>query len=66
MNNPKKSLSLHSYGIAIDLNWDKNQVGTIGNIPLDVVYLFSIYGWRWGGNWENPGKDPMHFEYYQS
>lgn len=63
MNNPKRSLSIHAFGLALDLNWDHNKVGTNGSIPTDVVNLFKQYGFNWGGLWKNL-KDPMHFQYY--
>jgi hypothetical protein len=61
--NPKKSLSIHSYGLAIDINWDTNPVGKRGDMPDYVVDLFEKHGWTWGGRWKNP-KDPMHWQYY--
>lgn len=61
--NPKKSLSIHSYGLAIDINWDTNPVGKVGDLPDYVVDLFEKRGWTWGGRWKNP-LDPMHLEYF--
>lgn len=61
--NPKKPLSIHSYGLAIDINWDTNPVGKRGDMPDYVVVLFKKYGWTWGGDWKSP-KDPMHFQYF--
>jgi hypothetical protein len=60
--------SLHSYGIAIDLNPSKNPYGTTTtDIPeafrLDVARITTTAGRRvfeWGGGWSTP--DPMHFE----
>lgn len=63
MNDPKRSLSLHSYGIAIDVNWRTNPVGKNGDMSKDLIRIFRRYGWTWGGSWRRP-KDPMHFEYY--
>ena len=73
-NNPSL-LSLHSFGIAFDLNPAENPncnpsnpVGTQsycqdgGDIPDAVVKAFSDYGFRWGGDYTNV-KDYMHFEY---
>lgn len=62
MSNPKRSLSLHAYGVAVDINWDKNKVGSSGDIPAGIVALFKQFGWSWGGFWTKP-KDPMHFQY---
>lgn len=63
MSDPKRSLSLHSYGIAIDINWKHNKVGTSGNIPKGVVDIFKAFGFKWGGDWKTV-KDPMHFEFF--
>lgn len=53
--------SQHSFGRAIDVNWDANARGTQGNIPADLARsLASQNGLKWGGDWKNP--DPMHFE----
>lgn len=61
--------SLHSWGIAIDINPDSNpyQPGNYGppqtDIPPKIVEIFKKYGFAWGGDW--PGeRDPMHFEWY--
>jgi len=53
--------SQHSFGRAIDINWDQNARGTAGNIDPNLARaLASKYGLKWGGDWKNP--DPMHFE----
>jgi len=61
--------SLHSWGIAIDINPESNpyQPGNYGppqsDIPIQIVNIFKKYGFAWGGDW--PGeRDPMHFEWY--
>ena len=51
--NPKE-LSIHSFGTAIDLN-----IGMIQ--PVELINLFTSYGFEWGGNWKKP--DTMHFQY---
>lgn len=60
--NPKRSISIHSYGLALDINWDTNPVGKRGDMPDYVIELFTKHGWTWGGSWKQP--DPMHLEYY--
>lgn len=65
LQDPSKSLSIHSWGLAVDINWKINKVGTRGTMPLDVVSLFKQYGFNWGGVWTHP-KDPMHFQFYKS
>ena len=57
---PAKGLSLHSWGIALDLNVPGNLRGTAGEIDRDVVAIFKKWGFAWGGDWQ--WTDPMHFE----
>jgi hypothetical protein len=53
-------LSLHSWGIALDLNTAGNQRGTVGEMDRRVVLIFEKWGFAWGGYWNY--TDPMHFE----
>lgn len=57
---PGNGLSLHSWGIAVDLNVPGNQRGVAGEIDRDVVAIFKKWGFAWGGDWR--WTDPMHFE----
>ncbi len=59
-NDPGKGLSLHSWGIAVDLNVPGNQRGTVGEMDRQVVAIFKKWGFAWGGDWSY--TDPMHFE----
>lgn len=59
-HDPGKGLSLHTWGVAIDLNVAGNQRGTAGDIDRRVVAIFKKWGFAWGGDWE--WSDPMHFE----
>lgn len=55
------SMSLHSWGIAIDVNAAWNQLGTKGNLSPEFVKCFTDAGFDWGGDWT--GRcDPMHFQ----
>jgi hypothetical protein len=63
MCDPTRSLSIHAWGAAIDINWRTNRIGTRGDMPMGVVTLFKQYGFNWGGFWTRP-KDPMHFQFY--
>lgn len=54
------SLSLHSFGIAFDINVPGNQRGVAGDIDRTVVSIFKKWGFGWGGDWK--WTDPMHFE----
>ena len=53
-------LSLHSWGIAVDINVPGNLRGTTGEIDRRVVAIFKKWGMAWGGDWR--WTDPMHFE----
>ena len=57
---PGKGLSLHTWGIAVDLNVQGNLRGTTGEIDRRVVEVFKRWGFAWGGDWSY--TDPMHFE----
>lgn len=57
---PANGLSLHSWGIAVDLNVPGNLRGTRGEIDREVVRIFKKWGMAWGGDWSY--TDPMHFE----
>lgn len=66
-------LSMHSFGIAIDLAPSKTQywkgeassetahIGYKNTMPLSIVRIFEKYGFIWGGRWYH--YDTMHFEY---
>lgn len=55
------SMSLHSWGLAVDLNAAWNGLGTKGNMSAGFVKCFTDAGFEWGGNWS--GRcDPMHFQ----
>lgn len=59
-HDPAKGLSLHTWGIALDLNVAGNQRGTAGEMDPRVVSILKQWGFAWGGDWEY--TDPMHFE----
>jgi hypothetical protein len=70
-------LSLHSFGIAVDINvkysnywlWDWEKAKRDGTpfrlpknqIPMEIVEIFAKEGFVWGGRWYH--YDTMHFEY---
>lgn len=56
------SPSNHSWGKAIDINWNLNphRRPLTTNIPRWMIDLLERYGWGWGGRWSKP--DAMHFE----
>ena len=56
-------ISLHSFGIAVDINPDQNPRGNpmVRDIPDAWVAEFERVGWTWGGRF--PTADGMHFQY---
>jgi hypothetical protein len=57
---PSRALSMHAFGLAVDLNVSSNQLGTKGDMDRRVVAIFERWGFAWGGRWSPP--DSMHFE----
>lgn len=55
-----KSLSLHSWGIAIDVNAAWNGLGKDPVLSKEFVQCFIDAGFDWGGTWTR--KDGMHFQ----
>lgn len=58
--NPSHAVSLHTWGIAIDLDAATNSRGIRGTMDPRIVDIFKRWGFRWGGDWAY--TDPMHFE----
>ena len=56
------SISMHTWGLAVDLNVPTNQRGTHGDMDPRVVAIFKSWGFRWGGEYVHAPPDPMHFE----
>ena len=61
-------LSMHSFGIAIDINtksgdyWQWSKTEEYQNkIPQEIVNIFESNGFIWGGRWKH--FDTFHFEY---
>ena len=52
--------SLHSWGVAIDINAAWNQFGHPPTLTPAFVKCFTDAGFDWGGAWSNP--DGMHFQ----
>jgi len=54
------SASLHSWGIAVDLNAAWNGFGKEPKLSAGFVKCFTDAGFDWGGLWKT--KDGMHFQ----
>lgn len=52
--------SLHSWGVAIDVNAAWNQMGKEPKLSVGFVKCFTDAGFDWGGSWAYP--DGMHFQ----
>jgi hypothetical protein len=59
-HNSAHAISLHTWGIAIDMDAATNYRGIKGTMDPRVVTIFKRWGFRWGGDWAY--TDPMHFE----
>ena len=54
------SMSLHSWGIAIDVNAAWNGLNMTPKLSKEFVNCFVTAGFDWGGTWTR--KDGMHFQ----
>jgi len=57
---PSRSLSRHSWGIAVDVNARQFPYGSTHKQDPRLIAAFRRHGFEWGGDWRTP--DPMHFE----
>ena len=53
-------ISLHSWGVAIDVNAAWNGLGKEPKLSEGFVKCFTDAGFDWGGTWKR--KDAMHFQ----
>jgi D-alanyl-D-alanine carboxypeptidase/Mannosyl-glycoprotein endo-beta-N-acetylglucosaminidase len=65
-NDPGR-LSMHAFGIAIDINPNTNPMTSNGqcitDMPICVINAFKRYGFVWGCDFSGNNKDAMHFEW---
>jgi hypothetical protein len=54
------TMSLHSWGVAVDMNAFSNCFGCKPTLSAGFVKCFTDVGFDWGGNWRKP--DGMHFQ----
>ena len=63
---PKRYLSFHAVGAAIDINSITNPYRgdnvLVTDMPEWFVKAWTDAGWCWGGDWQTI-KDPMHFSW---
>ncbi len=57
---PRKPLSMHAFGLAVDINAQDNWLGAVPTMHPTIVEIFKRWGFDWGGDWRRP--DGMHFE----
>jgi hypothetical protein len=60
-------LSLHTWGIAVDIEPAENPLGDEWKddgtrLDLRVIATFKSFGWFWGGDFSRT-KDPQHFQW---
>lgn len=55
------SMSLHSWGLAIDVNAAWNGLHKVPQLSAGFVNCFTIAGFDWGGTWTGR-VDGMHFQ----
>lgn len=57
--------SNHSWGLAVDLNWNDNPYTSSGRhtMPTVVARRWNRFGWAWGGDYSGPKQDFMHKEF---
>lgn len=59
------SLSIHAWALAIDMNAAWNQLGKKPTFSAGFVKCFTDAGFDWGGDWQMPRTDGMHFQLRQ-
>jgi hypothetical protein len=59
---PRGQLSLHAWGLAVDLNASRNPFRGRSRQDPRLVRVTEKHGFTWGGRWPTR-PDPMHFEY---
>jgi hypothetical protein len=59
---PSGTLSLHAWGLAVDLNAASNPFGGESNQDPRLVRAMERHGFSWGGDFPTV-PDPMHFEF---
>lgn len=58
----RRRLSMHCWGIAIDLDVADNADHSVGMVHPFTIEAFNAEGFYWGGRFAGDDRDPMHFE----
>lgn len=53
--------SIHTWGMAIDVNAAENGLGVVPKLSPQLVACFKKFGWVWGGDFKR--LDGMHWQY---
>lgn len=62
MRTNRRRLSMHSWGIAIDLDVGDNPQGGAPKVDQRVIGIMAKAGFLWGGTFHGAAVDGMHFE----
>ena len=54
--------SIHSWGVAVDVNAAWNGLGKVPTLSPLFVRAFKMAGFDWGGDWKGKRIDGMHFQ----
>lgn len=57
-----QTMSLHSWGVALDFDAFRNQLGKLPTMSHRVVDCFTSSGFDWGGLWAGKRADGMHYQ----
>ena len=73
MASNSSSISHHSYGCVVDVNWTSNGASYTSwgyhpgkdefSVTEKIVSIWKCHGFYWGGDWSTAYFDPMHFTY---
>lgn len=62
LHNKSLGLSIHSFGMAFDINPTTLPYNCDKDLDPRVVTIAEKYGFYYGGNFQHPHRDPMHLQ----